>query len=463
MKPRFLALSLLVLSAVLTHAAETKPNVIVIVTDDMGYADLPAFGNSEIPTPNIDRLVQSGVQLTQAYATAPICVPSRMGLLTGRYQQRFGVYTNVYSPEENRLWLEETTLAGALKRHGYRTGLIGKWHLSGNKLPWSMIGPDQRGFDEFVGIGGGMSDYWKGAALLRYEKGGYQAFEAPEYLTDFFGHEAEAFIRNHADKPFFLYLAFNAPHAPLHALEQDEKAVTADWISPERRTYGGMVVAVDRNVGRVLDALVEHRLEKNTLVIFVNDNGGGGNNAQWHTRNTARNLPFRGHKYDVQEGGVRVPMIIRWPGELPAGGRFHGLASTLDVFPTALAAASVSHPADRECDGVNLLPYLKGAAQGDPHEFLYWQQLHIDRPNQRPPSAPDLHQFAVRSGKWKAVKLDQQPEGSDSRAWELYDLSRDPGELQDVATEFPEVTTTLAKQFASWQRGMHPPLSKSKR
>lgn len=439
-----------------------NPNVVLIVTDDMGYADLAPFGNSEIPTPNLTRLAKSGVALTNAHASAPICVPSRMGLFTGRYQQRFGVYTNVYTAPESRLWLEETTLADVLQDHGYRTGLVGKWHLSGNKLPWDMVGPDRRGFDEFVGLGGGMSDYWKGSELVRWENGDYKPFEAPEYLTDFFGHEAEDFIDRHAAEPFFLYLAFNAPHAPLHALESDQEAITADWISPERRVYGGMVVAIDRNVGRVLDSLKEHGIEKDTLIILINDNGGGGDNAKWFTRNTARNLPYRGHKYDVQQGGVRVPMIVSWPGTLPAGETFGGLSSALDIFPTVLSAANLPHPENRECDGVDLLPWLQGESTGDPHEFLCWQQVHIDRPNQRPPGQPSLHYFAIRSGPWKAIKQDQQPEGSDNRAWELYDIARDPSELQDVSSEYPDITSKLAGQFSSWQNDMHPLIPKPK-
>jgi arylsulfatase A-like enzyme len=451
-------------SAPLTAAG--KPNVIVILTDDMGYADLAAFGDSEIPTPNLDRLANSGVKLTDAHTTAPICVPSRMGLLTGRYQHRFGIYDNVYSPAENRLWVQERTLADELKAHGYRTANVGKWHLSGNKRPWTLPAPHERGFEEFVGIGGGMDSFWKGTSLVRLEAGEYQSFEAPEYLTDFFGKEAVAFIERNREQPFFLYLAFNAPHAPLHALDEDQAAIQADWISPERRIYGGMVVAVDRNVGRVLDALEAHRLRENTLVVFLNDNGGGGNNAAAHTRNTARNVPFRGHKFDLEQGGVRTPMIVSWPGTLPAGQTFSGLSSSLDVFPTALAAAGIDVPAGREIDGINLLPFLTGVATGDPHGHLCWQQRQWTRPNQRVPVGEmrTLHQFAVRSGKWRAIRNDQPIAHPDAkrRDWELYDITRDPGELQDLATEFPDVTRQLASQFEQWQAEMHPMISPAK-
>jgi arylsulfatase A-like enzyme len=456
-----LTLTLLSAFSILTLASSAepeRPNLVLILTDDMGYADLPAFGESEIPTPHLDQLCKEGAKLTNAYVSAPICVPSRMGLLTGRYQQRFGIYDNVYSPEENRLWVQETTLADVLKAAGYRTGLVGKWHLSGNSGVEHLPPPHKRGFDEFVGIGGGMGPFWKGSPLLRLVNGTYEPFKAPEYLTDFFGHEAEAFVERHQDHPFFLYLAFNAPHAPLHGLEEDQAAIDTDWISPDRRIYDAMVRTVDRNVGRVMKSLEKHGLAGNTLVVFLNDNrGGGGNNAAEHTRNTARNEPLREHKFDVLEGGIRVPMIVRWPGKLPPGKTFTGLSSSLDVFPTMLAAAGVEHPQGRHCDGVDLLPFLAGKAPGEPHDFLCWQQKHWARPNERKTGESGRrHQFAIRSDYWKAVKLDQTPTGSPNRAWELYDMRRDPGELQDVATEYPETVKQLARTFTTWQQDMHP-------
>ena len=451
---------LILLLSWLAVCADERPNVVLILTDDMGYADLPAFGDSEIETPALDRLVQEGTKLTNACVSAPICVPSRMGLLTGRQQQRFGVYDNVYSREGNRLWVKERTLADELKDAGYRTGLVGKWHLSGNRAPWNLPAPHQRGFDEFVGIGGGMDDFHAGTGLLRLEGGRYVEFPAPEYLTDFFGKEAVAFIERHADEPFFLFLAFNAPHAPLQALEEDERAIETDGISPERRTYAAMVRAVDRNVGGVLDALDERGLADETLVVFLNDNGGGGNNAAKHTRNTARNVPLRGHKFDLTEGGIRTPMIVRWPGEVPPGASFDGLSSSLDVVPTALAAAGLE--VDREIDGVDLLPWLKGEREGEPHARLFWQQRQWDRPNQRAPERPNLHQWAIREGRWKALRSDQPARGEGSRAWELYDMTRDPGELQDVASEYPEVVAELAAKFKVWQSEMHPPADAGK-
>lgn len=454
--PRFPFLAALLLALPFSLHAD-QPNLVLILTDDMGYADLPAFGASEIETPAIDRLCTEGTKLTSAYVSAPICVPSRMGLLTGRQQQRFGVYNNVYSVEENRIWVQERTLADELGDAGYRTGLVGKWHLSGNRTPWKLPPPHERGFDEFVGIGGGMDDFHPGTELLRHEDGDYHTFPSPAYLTDFFGEEAVAFIDRHEDDPFFLFLSFNAPHAPLQALDSDRDAIKADWISPERRTYAAMVRAIDRNIGRVLDALDRHDLAEDTLVVFLNDNGGGGNNAAPHTRNTARNVPYRGHKFDLSEGGIRTPMILRWPGRVPAGDTFDGLASSLDILPTALAAADLPAPDDREIDGVDLLPWVRGEREGDPHAVLFWQQRQWPRPNQRSPPERNLHQWAIRKGPWKALRSDQPVRGDGDRAWELYDLRRDPGELQDVATEYPEVINELAQDFTTWQEKMPEP------
>jgi len=452
---------------VVVRAADRPPNVVVILTDDMGYADVGPFGVSEIPTPHIDRLAAEGTRCTSAYAAAPICVPSRMALLTGRYHQRFGLYSNVYGVAANRIWLEQKTLADVLGAGGYRTGVVGKWHLSGNggtdegDLGGFQYGPPhQRGFAEFVGIFGGMDDYRPGSSLGRLVDGRYERFPAPEYLTDCFGTEACDFIRRHAAGPFFLYLAFNAPHAPLQAVEEDRAAVVAEGISPTRRTYAAMVRAIDRNVGRVMEQLREAGLDRTTLTVFLNDNGGGGNNAAVHTRNTARNHPYRGHKFDVWEGGVRVPVIVHWPGRVPAGGTYDGLVTAMDVLPTCIAAANVVAAAP--LDGVDLLPFLDGRREGSPHDSLCWKQVVWERPNERRlgPNAPrPAYGKAIRRGTWKAVRQDQPFSGDDeSRPWELYDLTRDPAELNDLASEFPDTVRELGAAFAAWEVEMTPPL-----
>lgn len=471
MKHTILLLSALLLAPLAElHAADAshkQPNLVIIFTDDMGYGDLGCYGGKDIPTPHIDRLAAEGARFTSAYTVAPICVPSRMGLMSGKFPARFGVFTNVYSAEENQLWMQQTTLADVLKKQGYRTANVGKWHLSGNSSGHSgddlggfqFKPPHERGFDEFVGITGGMHTFWKGTELARLKGGQYQRFESPDYLTDFFGTEACEFIQRQKDGPFFLYLAFNAPHAPLHGLDEDQAAIAAGYISPDRRKYAAMVRAVDRNVGRVMDKLRELGLADNTLTIFANDNGGGGNNAAIHTRNTAINIPYRGHKFDVWEGGVRVPFIMHWPGQVP-GQTFDGIVSTVDVFPTFAKVANASVPGT--LDGVDLMPFIQGKKNGHPHDILCWQQRIWAKPNERKPHPADpvpAYGQAIRSGDWKAIKLDQPFDGTnDSRAWELYDLSRDPAELNDLATEFPEKVKELSAAFFAWQKQMPKPV-----
>jgi arylsulfatase A-like enzyme len=401
-----------------------------------------------------------------------------MGLMSGKFPARFGVFNNVYTPEENQLWMQQTTLADVLKARGYRTTNVGKWHLSGNSSGHSgndlggfqFKPPHERGFDEFVGITGGMNPFWKGSELARLKDGKYERFKSPDYLTDFFGTEACEFIQRVHTKnqepatknkePFFLYLAFNAPHAMLHSLDEDRAAITAAYISPDRRKYAAMVRAVDRNVGRVMDKLRELGLADNTLIVFTNDNGGGGNNAAMHTRNTAINIPYRGHKFDVLEGGVRVPFIMHWPGQVPAGKTFDGIVSTTDVFPTLATAAAADLPTG--LDGVDLMPFVKAEKSGHAHDTLCWQQYVWAKPNERNKPgglATLIYNLAVRSGDWKAVKLDQSFDGTnDSRAWELYDLSRDPAELNDLATEFPEKVKELSDAFFAWQKQMPKPV-----
>lgn len=462
----------LLLASSSTNAAEQPPNLIIILTDDMGYADLRAFGTSEIHTPHLDRLAAEGTRFTSAYTVAPICVPSRMGLMSGKFPARFGVFNNVYSLPANQLWIQQTTLADVLRKRGYRTANIGKWHLSGNSSADSgnELGgflfkpPHERGFHEFVGITGGMHNFWKGTGLARLTNGKYERFESPDYLTDFFGTEACTFIEGHKSQPFFLYLAFNAPHAPLHGLDEDQAAIEAAEISPNRRKYAAMVQAVDRNVGRVMKTLRKLGLAENTLTVFLNDNGGGGNNAADHTRNTAINRPYRGHKFDVWEGGVRVPFMMHWPNQVPAGRSCDGMVSSVDVFPTFAKAASANLPSD--LDGVDLLPFATGTRSGHPHESLCWQQQVWSRPNERKPGPnypQPAYNLAIRNGSWKAVKQDQPFDATNhSRAWELYDLSRDPSELNDVASEFPDKVKQLSDAFFAWQQQMPKPIEESK-
>jgi arylsulfatase A-like enzyme len=439
------------------HAKQSKPNVILIMADDMGYADVERFGNLNIPTPAINRLCDEGVKFTNAYVTAPICVASRMGLLTGQNQQRFGIYGNIYGEDKTRLFLRQTLMPATFQKAGYRTALVGKWHLGGNlNLQYKQAGPCDRGFDEFVGIRGGHADFWKGTSVFR----GKTRFPAPEYLTDLWGSEACAFIDRNRSNPFFLYLAFNAVHAPMHALDED-RAKFPNIKDENRRTYDGMLLAMDRSIGRVLDRLDKNGITDNTIVIFLNDNGGGGNTTQYasHSRNFANNKPLSGHKFDVLEGGVRVPMIMRWPKHAPAGKVYGEMVSSTDVYPTLVAGAGLQMPKGQPTDGVDLLPFINGKNTSKPHEWLCWQNRSwMPREDGGPVKPrPKVHNSAIRKGNWKLVRMNEKI-GSDASppAWRLYDLEKDIGEQKDLAKQHGDVVNELGAHFDKWRSSMHP-------
>jgi len=426
-------------------AGKSRPNVILVLSDDMGYSDLPKFGKSEIPTPNIDRLATEGVLFTDAYVTAPICVASRI------------IYDNIYGEERTRLFLRETLLPAVFQKAGYRTALVGKWHLSGNKrLRYETSGPRERGFDEFVGIRGGDSPFWKGTPVFR----GAKQFPAPEYLTDLWGSEACKFIDRNRSKPFFLYLAFNAVHSPMHALaaDRDQFGKVAD---KNRRTYDGMLLAMDRSIGRVLKRLDKHGIADNTIVLFLNDNGGGGSTTRYaaHSRNFANNKPLRGHKFDVLEGGVRVPMIMRWPGRAPAGKTYRKMVSSMDIYPTLVQAAGLAMPKKQQADGVDLLPFINGKNPSKPHEWLCWQNRSWlpRRTGGYGIPTPRVHNCAVRKGNWKLLRLNEKV-GSKGPppAWRLYDLASDIEERKDVAARHEDIVKELSAIFDTWRSSMHP-------
>ena len=444
-------------SAIAQAETTKQPNVILIMSDDMGYSDLPKFGKSEIPTPNIDRLAKEGTLFTDAYVTAPICVASRMGLLTGQYQQRFGIYDNIYGEDKTRLFLNQTLLPAVFQDAGYRTAHVGKWHLSGNKrLQYETAGPRERGFDESIAILGGGSAFWKGTPVFRNGK----EFPAPEYLTDYWGTEACAFIDRAHAQPFFLYLAYNAVHSPMHALDGD-RAKFPKVKDENRRTYDGMLLAMDRSIGRVLDRLDKHGIADNTIVVFLNDNGGGGSTDLYaaHSRNYANNKPLSGHKFDVLEGGVRVPMIMRWPKHAPAGKVYGEMVSSTDVYPTLVTAADLQMPKGQPADGVDLLPFINGKNTSKPHEWLCWQNRSW-QPRKKGGfvvPTPKVHNSAIRKGNWKLVRMNENI-GSDASppAWKLYDLTQDIGERKDLADKHKEVVKELDTHFEKWRSSMHP-------
>jgi arylsulfatase A-like enzyme len=435
------ALAICALSLVFTGRstllAAEKPNIIVIVGDDMGYADVGVHGCRDIPTPHLDALANSGVRFSNGYVSGPYCSPTRAGLLTGRYQTRFGHEFNPGGAGggEKGLPTSEKTLADRLKAAGYATALVGKWHL-GN-APAQR--PLERGFDEFFGFLGGAHSYFPGEGAAIYR--GEEVVEEKEYLTDAFAREAVDYIDRHQDEPFFLYLAFNAVHTPMHA--DDARLEKFSAISDKkRRTYAAMMSAMDDAVGKVMKALRDKDLAENTLVFFFSDNGGP--TMMGTTTNGSVNLPLRGSKRTTLEGGVRVPFFVSWPGRVPAGKVYEEPVIQLDVFPTAMKAAGAEVPADAKLEGVDLLPYVNGENAETPHDALYWRFGQ---------------QMAIRKGDWKLVAYDPVVDGDRGKATlkKLYNLAEDIGEEHDLATSEPEKVKELQAAWDKWDQSNVPP------
>jgi len=420
-----------------TVLAESRPNVILIVGDDMGYADVGFHGCKDIPTPNLDALAKSGTRFTNGYVSGPYCSPTRAGLLTGRYQQRFGHEFNPGAGANLGLPLTETTLADRLKAAGYATSLVGKWHLGASE----KFQPNKRGFDDFFGFLGGAHPYFPGLGASIYR--GTTALMEKEYLTDAFGREAVAFIDRNKEKPFFLYLAFNAVHTPMHAT--DERLKQFAEVQPvARRTYAAMMSAMDENIGKVLAKLRAEKLEERTLIAFISDNGGP--TMQGTTVNSSVNAPLRGSKRTTLEGGVRVPFLLSWKGQVPAGGVYDSPVIQLDLNATALAAAGVEAKPEWKLDGVNLLPFVKGTATGKPHDTLYWRFGQ---------------QMAIRQGDWKLVKYDLAADGGKANtasAYKLYNLGTDIGEAKDLSEKMPEKVKELEAVWGKWNAELVKPL-----
>lgn len=412
-----------------------KPNILFIVGDDMGYSDVGFQNCKDIPTPNLDALAKSGVQFSNGYVSGPYCSPTRAGLLTGRYQQRFG---HEFNPSENDgLPLSETTIANRLKAAGYVTGLVGKWHLGAP----SEMQPQNRGFDEFFGFLGGSHSYVNTAGILR----GTEQVKELDYTTDAFGREAISFIDRHKAQPWFLYLAFNAVHTPMDATD-DRLAKFPNIGNPQRRKYDAMMLALDENIGKVLKKLADLKLDKNTLVIFISDNGGPV--MKGTTVNGSVNTPFRGGKRTTLEGGIHVPFILSWPGKVMPG-KFESPVIQLDLNVTALNAAGVEVNPVWKLDGVNLLPFITGKKSEKPHHALFWRLGE---------------QMAVRSGDFKLVRYDTNAETNTGvklqpvSALKLYNLKDDIGESKDLSSSMPEKVKELQKLWDAWNAGLVKPL-----
>jgi len=427
----------LLLTATSVLPAAEKPNIVVIVADDLGYADVGFHGCKDIPTPNLDALAKAGTRFTSGYVSGPYCSPTRAGLMTGRYQTRFGHEFNPGAGPNIGLPLSETTLADQLKAAGYTTGMVGKWHLGSA----AKFHPQKRGFDDFFGFLGGAHAYFptkKNAdTILR----GTKPAGETEYLTDAFAREAVAFVDRNKSQPFFLYLPFNAVHTPMHATDERLKKF-ADIADKERRTYAAMMWAMDEAIGKLLTKLKEEKLEENTLIFFFSDNGGP--TMPGTTINGSSNAPLRGSKRTTLEGGIRVPFCVKWPGKVPAGKTYDHPIIQLDILPTLLAAVGVEAKPQWKLDGVNLLPYLTGENKTAPHDALYWRLGK---------------QMAIRKGDWKLVRYDAHADGGDgTTAARLYNLADDIAEKTDLAAKQPDKLKELQVAWDEWNRGNVAPL-----
>jgi arylsulfatase A-like enzyme len=402
-----------------TAAAQSKPNILLILSDDHGYTDLGCQGSPDIVTPHIDSLAKNGIRFTNGYVSNPVCSPSRAGLLTGRNGSRFGIELNPGFCHDLGLPASEKTIAEYLKAAGYTTGLFGKWHLGFKP----NLQPTARGFDEFFGFFGGAHSYTDAEGDRdpgnTIQRNG-QKVTSISYLTDDLGREAVTFIEKHRDQPWFVYLPFNAPHGPLAA--PDKYTRRFPTIEGGRRTFASVVSAMDDAVGAVLAKLRELKLEDNTLIFFISDNG-----APNHGETKSSNRPLRGYKAALLEGGIRVPFIIQWKGRLPAGQVDDRPVITLDVLPTVLAAAGVPVSANAKLDGVNLLPYLSGEKSVLPERALCWRY------------GP---QRAVRMGDWKLLHM--------GRKTQLFNLADDIGEKHDLASEHPAKLKELETVWQLW-------------
>jgi arylsulfatase A-like enzyme len=417
----------LLLGLLLATLASARTNIVIIVSDDQGYGDISCYRHPpEVSTPNLDRLAAGGARMTSGYASCPVCAPTRAGLLTGRYQQRFGFYTAADS--RAGMPKSEITLADLLGKAGYETAIFGKWHL-GYDPPYR---PLERGFQHFYGfLGHGGHDYFKlgitDAITSIYRDAAPVADTG--YLTRNLTREAVSFVEQNRDKPFFLYLPFNAVHFPLQA--PAEEIARFDTADADRNTYLAMLRVMDEGVGKVLDTLEKLGLEKDTLVLFFSDNGGAKNNA-------SNNGQLRDHKHSVYEGGVRVPFLVRWPARVEPGSVSDEPVISIDAFATALAAAGVEPPSDRVIDSRDIIPALEGTLDGPLHERLFWNWMDKDSDDG----------WAIRKGRWKLL--------ADKNGMELYDLEADLGETHNLVGEQPGRVRELLADYQGWRGELEP-------
>jgi len=425
-------------------APMTPPNLIIILTEDQGYHDVGFNGCKDIPTPNLDSIASNGVRFTSGYVASPLSSPGRAGLLTGRYPERFGYEHDPEWKPNNPgagLPLTETTLADILGKAGYATGMVGKWHLGSSPATH----PLQRGFKEFFGfLGAGhkyLPDDWTidepRKAKTQYDNWllwlmrDHALVKTTNYLTDEFSEAAVSFIARHKDQPFFLLLAYNAPHDPLEATE-NYLSRFPKILGLHRRTYAAMVSAVDDGVGRVLAEVRMEGLEQHTMVVYLAGCGGA------LEANSSDNYPLRGSRDDAWEGSWRVPFAMQWPGHLPKGIAYDQPVLSLDIFATITALAKAPLNPEVPIDGVNLFPYLTGLNAGAPHDAIYLRM-------------PGRGAVAVRSGDYKLIVP------ATGAPAELFNVTSDPAESKDLAALQPGVLKELEAKRAVWTRQMMSP------
>jgi arylsulfatase A-like enzyme len=435
----FMFTALLILGACVHDAHGEKPNVVLIYIDDLGYGDLGAYGSTDIPTPNIDRLADEGIRCTAAYILNPPCCPSRCSLIMGQYAQGFGKYgmsRGLAIPEDR------PTLAKFLRDDGYVTGQIGKWDIGTKKQ-----GPLKMGFME-VRKKAPPKKYTKAelaklpVALRKQiakKKGHSKYFCVDEkgktvWLTDYDGDSMVNFVERHKDEPFFLYWSPEAVHS--FNTEVPKRLTDRTKAKGKRQKLAGAIISVDDQVGKLMKALSKHGLRKNTLVIFSSDNGANGGEG-------GSSSPYTGGKGQgtQKEGWVRVPTIFSMPGVLPQGKKYDGLVANFDFYSTITSLTSQTIP--KHCDGVDLFPYLKGEKTGDAHEYLFWL-------NNQPDDAVRRHLIAVRWKRWRLYKKYKKDR------WQLFDLKSDPREERDVASKHPELVKQMASKHAAWVKTLAP-------
>lgn len=412
----------------LSEELNSKPNIIAIIIDDAGFIDFGFMGSEDLETPNIDLLAKNGVVFTDAHVSATVCGPSRAGIMTGRYQQRFGFEAN-HTGDKNSgdIGLADNipTLADEFQNNNYKTTAIGKWHLGATESDH----PNKRGFDEFYGFLAGGRSYFPienpSKELMLQHNGKRVQFNG--YLTDALGDYSVKFVEENKEQSFFMYLAYNAVHTPMHA----KKEHLEKYINHPRKKLAAMTWSLDENIGKLITKLKELNIYNNTLIYFISDNGGANNN-------TAKNGVLKGWKGNKFEGGHRVPFIVSWPNEIMSNQTFNGLTSSLDIFKTSIAAANIQSENTTELDGVNLLPYLKKEKNGNPHNQLFWRKLE---------------ESGMRYNDFKLIKLKDYGEV-------LYDLSTDLSETTDLSKTNTATLKLLNSKLFQWESMLMPPLWK---